>query len=501
MALATVFALIVLSIFAIQANKPPVYKTLAQYQGQQLNWSTCLETFTCATMYVPIDYTNLKTGSFNISLLKSAALLPKKRLGAIVVNPGGPGASGVTYAYNAEYILSPDILDRYDIVGFDPRGVTRSSPIACLDAAQTDANYASDSKPNSAAEFNKAIVDSKDFVKKCLAKTKHLMHYSTAEAARDMDILRSALHEEKFNYLGKSYGTYLGTLYAQFFPTKVGRMVLDGAIDPNATIFEQNLSQAIGFERALEAFIIDCQGKANCPLPKTISAAKAAITELFNATAKKPLHTKKKQNEKIQRVVTQSLAVLGTASALYDNESGWPQLRTALVQAKLGYGDEFLALADSYTGRDAKGKYPTNAFDSGAVIGCLDWHDSRTIAEMHADVAVFTKAAPIFGPYLSYTGLTCKYFPPAPKDALTRTTNKITSITTAPIIVIGTTRDPATPYKWAVGLNKIFLGSRLISLDADGHTGQGRGSTCVDGAIDAYFINGALPAKNLACSL
>ena len=147
------------------------------------------------------------------------------------------------------------------------------------------------------------------------------------------------------------------------------------------------------------------------------------------------------------------------------------------------------------------GKYASNTLDSGAIIDCLDWTDARTIEETKADAARFDIAAPIFGPYLAYTNIACKYLTPPTKDKLTRPTNKITSIKTAPIIVIGTTGDPATPYEWAVGLSKIFTSSKLITLNADGHTGQGRGSACVDDAVDAYLLEGKSPKKNLNCTL
>jgi pimeloyl-ACP methyl ester carboxylesterase len=315
-----------------------------------------------------------------------------------------------------------------------------------------------------------------------------------------MDILRAALGDEKLNYLGKSYGTYLGTLYAQFFPNKVGRMVLDGAVDPNISILEQNISQAKGFDDALGAFITNCAKEDDCPLPKNKQDATTKIISIFTSAATNPLPRKTKVKND-DRTATESLIVLGTASALYDDVDGWPKLRIALSEALQGYGDSFLDLVDQYTDRSPDGTYVSNELDSGAIIDCLDWPETRTIAETKADAKKFTDAAPIFGPYLAYTNIACKYLIPPTKDKLTRKTNKITLINTAPIIVIGTMRDPATPYEWAVGLSKIFTSSKLISLNADGHTGQGRGSACVDNAVDAYLLEGKSPKKNLNCAL
>ncbi|CAB4987877.1 unannotated protein [freshwater metagenome] len=333
-----------------------------------------------------------------------------------------------------------------------------------------------------------------------------------------MDVLRAALGDSKLNYVGKSYGTYLGTLYAKLFPRNVGRVVLDGAIDPNATSRDQNMIQAIGFDRALNAFIADCLLRRDCPLnsstgaqilnasynantksstiksavatPKQIAAAANQIISLFKSTAIKPLTSKS------NRAVTESLVVLGTASALYDNTSGWPQLRVALREAKLGNGTTFLNLADQYSQRNPNGTYPNNESDASLVIDCLDWQDSRTLAQVQSDAKIFATKAPVFGPYLAYNALSCQYFPKT-----SATSASISSISTTPIIIVGTTRDPATPYQWAVALHKIIQNSRLISLNADGHTGQGRGSECVDSAIDKYLLTGAIPAKDLACSL
>jgi pimeloyl-ACP methyl ester carboxylesterase len=501
--LLTTFAISIALVLSSCASNVAIEKPLsdlAAYENQKLDWATCYEDFECTDLRVPIDYADLTVGTFKIAVLRYKAQDPKNRIGSLIVNPGGPGGSGVDYAYNAEYVFDPDILDRYDIVGFDPRGVNRSAPIECLTDEETDANYASDAKPDTEAELEQALADSKDFIEKCESANEYLTHYSTAAAARDMDILRAALGDKKLNYFGKSYGTYLGTLYAQFFPEKVGRMVLDGALDPNISILEQNISQAKGFDDALDAFLVDCAKQDDCPLPKNKQEATLKIIALFETAALNPLPRKTKV-ENDERTATESLIVLGTASALYDDVDGWPKLRTAFLEGQQGYGDTFLDLADQYSGRSSDGSYMSNELDSGAIIDCLDWPDTRSVEKTKEDAKRFTDAAPVFGPYLAYTNISCKYLTPPTKDKLTRTTNKITSIKTAPVIVIGTTRDPATPYEWSVGLHQIFKNSKLISLDADGHTGQGRGSACVDEAVDSYLLKGISPQKDLRCAL
>ncbi|ASY18013.1 putative pimeloyl-ACP methyl ester carboxylesterase [Candidatus Planktophila versatilis] len=473
----TVFALALFSTVSYFQSRPEIPTTLATYYAQELQWQSCYENYQCADLLVPIDYTELKTGTFQISVLKYPTA-GKKKLGSLIVNPGGPGGSGVDYAYAAEYLFSPAILDAYDIVGFDPRGVSRSEPIVCLSDKELDANYASDSKPDNEQEFARTLIESKKFIQQCEKKNKHLASFSTANAARDMDILREAVGDKQLNYMGKSYGTFLGTLYAQFFPEKVGRMVLDGAINPTISNFQQGLTQAVAFDKAFAAFAADCNTRSNCPLPKEKSAAIAEMKKILSQLSNTP-------NQRL----SESLVLLGIASALYDSATGWPKLRIATRDVMNGKGDKFLALADEYTGRTKDGGYSTNEFDSGAIIDCLDFIDNRNVEQMKEDAKVFAEQAPLFGPYLAYGGLVCQYFetPQATEVVPTKTDN--------PIVIIGTTGDPATPYEWAQGLHEILTNSVLISLTGDGHTGQGQGNKCVDGQVDDFYLENKTPMR------
>ncbi|CAN2169758.1 MhpC Predicted hydrolases or acyltransferases (alpha/beta hydrolase superfamily) [Candidatus Nanopelagicaceae bacterium] len=473
----TVFALALFSTISYVQSRPEIPTTLTAYYAQELQWQSCYENYQCADLLVPIDYTELKTGTFQISVLKYPTT-GEKKLGSLIVNPGGPGGSGADYAYAAEYLFSPAILDAYDIVGFDPRGVSRSEPIVCLSDKELDANYASDSKPDNEQEFARTLIESKKFIQQCEEKNKHLTSFSTANAARDMDILRQVLGDKQLNYMGKSYGTFLGTLYAQFFPDKVGHMVLDGAVDPTISNFQQGLTQAVAFDTAFAAFAADCATRSNCPLPKDKSAAVDEMKKILNQVAKKP-----------NKRLSESLVLLGVASALYDSATGWPKLRIAIRDVMNGKGDKFLALADEYTGRTEEGDYTTNEFDSGAIIDCLDFADNRSVKQMKEDAKVFVEQAPLFGPYLAYGGLVCQYFdtPQATEVVSTKTAN--------PIVIIGTTGDPATPYEWAQGLNKLLTNSVLISLTGQGHTGQGQGNKCVDGQVDDFYLENKTPMR------
>lgn len=487
-ALIVVIVLVFMGTFSIEKSRH-LPSSLADYQSQKLTWSSCYDNFECTYLQVPVDYLNFKEGRFKLRVLRLKAANQRGKIGSLVINPGGPGASGVDYAYNAEFIFGPSLLEKYDIVGFDPRGVGVSEPIRCLTNSQTDESFAGDSKPDNQKELNILIKQMQEYVARCESRTHDILHYSTADSARDMDLLRSALGEKKLNYLGVSYGTYLGTLYADFFPSKVGRMVLDGAISPIVTSTEQNLTQAIGFDSALDAFIADCYTRTNCVLAQPIEKAQEQIISLFQGAATKPLSSME------HRPVTESLVVLGTASALYDRATGWPQLRAALKQAVTGAGDNFLALADDYAQRNTDGTYNSNETDAQFVIDCLDWKGPRTTAEIVSEAKVFASKAPVFGPYLAYSGLSCQFFP-----RLAIASPVIKKISTAPILIVGTTRDPATPYSWALDLHNTLLNSRLISLNGDGHTGYGHGSSCVDHAVDHYFLTGIPPAQDLTCT-
>lgn len=466
----------------------------------KLTWKSCHGNFQCSILKVPIDYKNKSLGDFDIAVIRYRSPNQRDPIGSLVVNPGGPGVSGVDYALNAEYIVSPDVLERYDIVGFDPRGIGASAPITCLNDAEQDEILAGDPKPDNEREFAQLLTDTQKFVNKCVAKTPNLKHYSTFDAAHDMELLRQGLGDSKLNYLGFSYGTYLGTLYAQQFPNKVGRFVLDGAINPSISINEQSLVQAVAFDQALANFIADCPKHKNCPLPQ--GATPQFFTDLFNKVSTQPLTSGSAQSTGGSRLVTEGLVVTGTAAAMYDNSSGWPMLRTAITQAKSGDGTAFAQLADQYNGRKSDGTYFDNQNDANVIIDCLDWVDNRSNEAIRAKAQKYSLSAPVFGPYIAYSGLTCNVL-----NASLNRTRVVTDQNTAqiqrtatPVLIVGTTHDPATPYVWAQALSRYIKGSHLVTLQGEGHTGYGRGSACIDTAVDSYLINREMPLKNLICS-
>ena len=465
----------------------------------KLAWESCHDGFQCATLKVPVDYSDALKGEFEIAVIRYRDKNQHDRLGSLVVNPGGPGVSGIEYALNAEFLLNPEVLERYDIVGFDPRGVGESTAIECLTDSEQDALLSGDPKPDGDAEFAEALAETQSFINECVVKVPNLAHFSTRDAAHDMELLRQNLGDTKLNFMGFSYGTYLGTLYAQNYPQRVGRFVLDGAINPSLSMDQQSLVQAIGFDKALANFMEDCFQSESCPLP--VDSTPQFFTDLFAKVSMQPLTTIDKSTGKT-RQITEGLVVTGTAAALYDDESGWPRLRTAIAQALLEDGTGFALLADGYSGRNIDGTYKDNQNDANIIINCLDWQQNRSNEEIRLASTEFSKAAPVFGPYVAFSGITCNLL----NKSINRTV--ITSeqnpgpikSTATPVLIIGTTQDPATPYAWSKALATYIKGSRLITLRGEGHTGYGRGSACTDDAVDAYLTTGAVPKNNLICT-
>lgn len=472
---------ILLTIFGFTYfSTKTTFASLQEYQHQKLWWSSCSKGVECATLKVPYNYANIVPDqSFSLFVLRHLATDTKHRLGTLIVNPGGPGGSGVDYAYNWETIVSKQISDRYDIIGFDQRGVNHSQPIRCLTDKQADKYLSTDGKVVDQNSLDAAIASAKDFADKCAsAAGEKLGRYGTLNAARDMDLLRQVLGAPTLNFIGKSYGTYLGALYADLYPDDVGRMVLDGAIDPQESVFHQNLYQAKGFDLALKSYLA-----AN-----PIFTANQ-ITTFLDGLQGKPIMIGKRE-------FTQSLAITAIASGLYDNQTGWPQLTAALGEVAANKPPlKLLAMADSYNYRDSNGHFMSNQTDLQQIISCLDFADPRSIDQMTADQKEFAKVAPVFGPYLGYAGLTCKYWHAPPV-----VTSDFTPLKKVPpVIVIGVTRDPATPYQWAVSLHQDFAQSVLLTYDGDGHTGHNRGSVCIDSKVDAYLLTGAIPPASVTC--
>jgi pimeloyl-ACP methyl ester carboxylesterase len=463
--------------------------SLSRFYGQRLSWRDCGGGFQCSTLRVPVDYLRPSGDSIGIAVVRHPATDPAHRLGSLLVNPGGPGGSGIGYARAADQIVSAALLAQYDLVGFDPRGVGESAPISCLDDTQMDAFVATVPDPQTQAEQDQAVNEAKLLANQCEARSAKLLpHVSTVEVARDMDVLRQALGDAKLTYLGKSYGTFLGATYADLFPSKVGRVVLDGALDPRLDANQLGLQQAAGIELAMRSFLADCVRRADCPLGGDVTAAEARVSALLASIRLRPIRGD------AARTVDLALAETGIIAALY-TDTTWSFLRLSLRYALQGDGRGLLQLADSYDDRGPDGHYQSNELAANYAVNCLDRPDVASVADVEARVPTYSQASPLFGAGLAWGDLACAYWP----VRATGRPHAISAAGAAPILVVGTIRDPATPYAWAQGLASQLASARLLTYDGDGHTAYRRGSSCIDSAVDAYFLQGASPLAGLRC--
>jgi pimeloyl-ACP methyl ester carboxylesterase len=378
----------------------------------------------------------------------------------------------------------------YDIVGVDPRGVGESSPLTCMSAKQFDAFTETDPDPDDAAEIKALRSSLTDLGTACEDNSGELAaHVSTVETARDMDVVRALLGRSKLDWFGASYGTELGAVYAQLFPHKVGRMVLDGAVDPSLDAAGSSLGQTTGFQRALDAYAADCVKSSSCPLGNDAKAGLDKIAALMRQLDAEPMKAT------ADRKLTEGQAFYGIAVTLYD-KSTWPYLSQALSQAFKGNGAGLLVLSDAYFSRQPDGSYKGNLGQVIYAVSCLDASDDLTQAETEALIPRFEKVSPVFGRALAWGALGCTDWPIKPTNPLP----KITAEGAPPIVVLGTTRDPATPYEWAKALASQLSSGVLVTREGDGHTAYSSGNRCITKAVDAYLVKGTVPKDGLVCS-
>ncbi|MBS4752184.1 alpha/beta fold hydrolase [Nocardioides sp. zg-ZUI104] len=463
-------------------------KSLQKIYDQKVGWRACGKN-QCGTLVVPIDYEAPEDGTIQIALERHRAT--GKKIGSLVVNPGGPGAPGTETVRDAESYFAAELLKSFDIVGFDPRGTGASAPVDCLDDADLDAQIAADPDPDTPQEVAEGERYSEEFWQGCQQRSgKVAAHVSTVEAARDMDVLRQALGEDKLDYLGFSYGTRLGATYAELYPEKVGRMVLDGAIDPSLSSRDGALSQAAGFETALRSYLAACVKAGDCFLGNNVEEGLARIKGLLEDIDAKPLETADPEGRKL----TSGLAFYGLITPLY-NEGNWPILDEALRKGLAGDGSVLLYLADFYGSRE-DGRYTDNSLEAISVINCLDDPWAVTADEVPENFADFEKASPTFGRLFAWGLTACADIPFTATDSPDL---EIDGSGAPPILVIGTTRDPATPYEEAVALANQLETGLLLTRDGDGHTGYNKGNKCVDDVVHRYLVDGVVPQDGKRC--
>lgn len=464
-----------------------------RFYQQKLNWGECDDGFECADVKVPLDYAKPTAGEMKIAIIRMRARRNSQRIGSLLVNPGGPGASGNQFLRQTAQLFGGDLRDRFDLVGFDPRGVSDSDPVRCLDGKRLDQFFATDSSPDDKTEVTGIATVSRGFADGCKSQSgRELPHVGTPSAARDMDVIRAVLGDKKLTYYGASYGTYLGATYAELFPKNVRALALDGAIDPKLSATQISIEQAKGFETALRSFAKQCVTLVACPLGKgSADDAVKRVGALIDRADRRPLDSSLGDGRK----VTQSWTVLGIATALYTTEY-WGVLRGALDQAiKNNDGTMLLRLADAMVERQSDGRY-SNQMEANLAVNCVDKPYPATTAAFEKDATAADKVAPRFGAFVVWGSLPCAYWPVKTTDQPKALTAKGSS----PILVIGTKRDPATPYAWSTALAKELSAGVLLTFDGDGHTAYLQQNQCVVQAVDKYLVDAKPPKNGTVCS-
>ncbi|WP_406863007.1 alpha/beta hydrolase [Streptomyces sp. HUAS MG47] len=487
----------------------PNAAALAELAGQTPEWAACPPpsaaegggpapsplpggaAWECAFMEVPLDYGDPGGETIELALIRAKARDAGNRIGSLIFNFGGPGGSGVTAlpSFGAEF---ESLRSRYDLVSFDPRGVGRSEPVECLDDRALDAYYAEDATPDDAAEQTTLGDNQKKYAAACERNSgPALPHVGTENAARDMDLMRQVLGDDKLYYFGISYGTELGGVYAHQFPKNVGRAVFDAVVDPNAGTLDGALGQARGFQLALDNFAEDCVARGDdCQLPGgSVAEVEAFITGLLAELDKKPIPGIG------DRELTQTQATNGIAQALYSKEY-WTYLEQGLDEADAGQGGLLLALSDSMNGRNEQGQY-SNIQAANAAVNCVDFKERYSLDQAKAKLPEFREASPVFGDYMGWALSSCSQWPvPGTFEH-----PDVSAPGSAPILVIGTTGDPATPYAGARAMVEA-LGEGVgveMTFQGEGHGAYTSGNTCVKRATDAYLLNGRVPAAGTVC--
>jgi pimeloyl-ACP methyl ester carboxylesterase len=445
----------------------------------------------CATMKAPRDWDDPEGDTIELALIRAKATGPGRRIGSLLFNFGGPGGSGVTAlpAFGNDYAK---LRTRYDLVSFDPRGVGRSAPVRCQNDRQLDAYFQQDATPDDTAERSELVENVEDFNEACEKNSgKMLPHVLTTDAARDLDLMRQVLGDRKLRYFGISYGTELGGVYAHLFPRNVGRAVFDAVVDPTQTPDQGSLAQAGGFQRALDNFAEDCVSKAEeCPIGNSAQDVKDRIARLLKDLDGRPVPGI------FPRRLTQTVATSGIAQALYSQEF-WDYLTEGLDQAYDGNGQILMLLSDTMNGRSPNGEY-SNLAAANAAINCADDKPRYDVAYVERRLPEFRAASPLFGEYLAWGMLGCTDWPvPGAADH-----PEVSAPGAPPILVIGNTGDPATPYEGARRMARAL--GRGVGVELT-YRGQGHGAydsknKCVQDAVHGYLLDGKVPKAGTVCS-
>jgi pimeloyl-ACP methyl ester carboxylesterase len=464
-------------------NWKPCPEVARQELGQTVpGWS-----FECGGIDVPQDWNHPANGkTYHIALIRARSDAQTNRIGSLVVNPGGPGGSGVGLAIDLTQSLPKAVTSRFDIVGFDPRGVGHSTQVQCLTAADEDSLYGAEPDPKTQADFDAIVALTKRAVSACGTKYgDQLALFSTEQAARDIDSVRQAVGDDKLTYLGYSYGTLLGAVYAQLFPTHIRAMVLDGAIDPKQNLIQRSEGQAAGFEHAFDDFSAWCKlNPTQCPISADPRAAVvAALDKARTSPVKGP----------DGRDATAGWIFTALGEAMYTQQF-WAPLARGIDNLRNGDARLIFALADSYAERDSSGHY-TNLADANDAVNCADASTRPSVAEIRQLQDQWRTKYPLFGGPFAVGMLVCAAGEwPGGQDPYP--TGKAAGA--PPIVVVGTKGDPATPFGQTAKLADMLGVGHVIAWDGEGHTAYPQ-TKCITDAVNAYLVDLTVPATGLDC--
>lgn len=484
---------------AASTPTPTASGPLASYYGQTVEWTDCGGGFECADVVAPLNWDDPDPAT-DITLAVVRKPATGQKIGSLFVNPGGPGASGYDFVYDSlDYAVSADLQERYDIVGWDPRGVGRSAPVTCYtDPADMDEFLFGIPTANPTTDpqgwVDEVTASAVDFGQACLENTGEVLQYiDTLSTVHDLDLLRAVVGDETLSYLGYSYGSDIGAYYADEFPENVGRIVLDGATDPSLSVFEVGLEQTKGFQRALENYLQACPGLfgTDCPFTGDLTVDLPRIRALFDRYDASPVRGAD------GRVMDAGVLDTAISAALYSQDS-WQYLNSLFTDAEAGQTDVAFLLADYYYDRSSDGTYSSNMFEAFFAIYCVDYPVETDPEVLAQQQVLLQEASPTTYRALPAIGdPVCENWP---YQYLGDGDTSVTGAGAPPILIVATTGDPATPYEWGVRLSEAMESAVLVTYNGEGHTAYNKGSTCIDATVDAYFIDGTVPSADPDCS-
>jgi pimeloyl-ACP methyl ester carboxylesterase len=467
---------------------------LEPYYKQIVQWKDCEDGFQCATIIAPMDWDDpSEETDIELALIRRPA--GGTAQGSLFMNPGGPGASGVDFVRDGlDFAYDQRLADRFDIIGWDPRGVGRSTPVTCYDDAELDQFiFGLPEAPTGTQEWVDEVVQSSiDFGQACLQNTGDVLQFiDTRSTVRDLDMMRAIVGDEKLNYFGYSYGSDIGSIYVDEFPDRTGRVVVDGATDSSISVFEVGLVQTRGFQRALENYLEACPGLFDdCPFTGDLTRDLATVRALYDRYDADPIPAED------GRLMDAGVLDIAMSMALYSKDS-WPFLNDLFSEAQDGVTDTAFFLADYYYSRDTDGTYLDNSLEAFLAIYCVDYPVETDPAVLQEQQRLLQEASPTtYRDQPAIGDPTCANWP---FQYLGPPLAPLTGAGAPPVLVVATTGDPATPYEWGVALSEQLESAQLITFNGEGHTAYGQGDACIQSTVDDYLIDGTVPAEDPNC--